>query len=172
MIKAYLAGPDVFYSDAKDRGKKMVEMCLGMGVEAHFPLDNEIDLENLSKYDAAKKIFEANVETIKNCDVVLANLKSFRSPSADVGTVWECGFAKGLGKPVFGYTTSDTGYKSKVLQNCKHDGMLIEDFGLFDNLMVFFGCDNRQCIVGYSDLNALSKAIGSREFQELMRKYI
>lgn len=169
MIKAYLAGPDVFYTDAKERGRKMVAMCLECGVEAHFPLDNEINVDGLSKYELAKNIFEANVELIKKCDVVLANLKPFRGPSADVGTVWECGFAKGLGKPVFGYTSSDTTYKSKVLNNCKHDGMLIEDFGLFDNLMVIFGVEER--LVGYNDLNSLYRVIMSKPFQDLIEKY-
>jgi nucleoside 2-deoxyribosyltransferase len=65
----------------------------------------------------------------------------FRGPSADVGTVYEVGFMRALGRPVFGYATTEEPYASRVASFASSvrsdgDGMRIEPFGLFDNLML------------------------------------
>jgi nucleoside 2-deoxyribosyltransferase len=36
--------------------------------------------------------------------LLIANLTPFRGPSGDVGTAYELGFARALGRPVFAYT--------------------------------------------------------------------
>jgi nucleoside 2-deoxyribosyltransferase len=69
----------------------------------------------------------------------------------DVGTAFEMGFMRGLGKPVLGYsnavgnlvsrTVAHLGKKAVKRKGVKgviedHFGMAIEDFGLVDNLML------------------------------------
>ena len=103
QLSVYLAGPDVFYDDAEERGIAMVITCEAYGLRGHYPLDATIDISNLSKFDAGKAIYEANVELIKRSDVVLANLNNFRGYEPDSGTVWEVAFACALGKPVYAY---------------------------------------------------------------------
>lgn len=132
--KVYLAGPDVFKPNAKERGKILCEALARHDMEGLFPLDNEIDL-GPSKLENGKKIYEANRQMILNCDAVLANLVPFRGPSADVGTVWECAYAKGIGKIVVGYGMGDD-YKYNVIGKVPHDGMAVEDFGVWDNIML------------------------------------
>lgn len=79
---------------------------------------------------------------IHECDIVIANLSPFRGPEPDSGTVWEVGFAQGLGKKVLAYSTDMRTLKEKTqailnLGDASRDtsGMAIEDFGLTHNLM-------------------------------------
>lgn len=139
MKKIYFAGPDVFKPNAKEIGTDLKNLVKEYGFEGHYPLDNEVIESN--KHILGCMIYNINVNMIKSCDIVLANLEPFRGPSADCGTVWECAFAKGLGKKVFGYNTSLTSYKSKVLNKLPHDGMLIEDFNTWDNIMLVHSLD-------------------------------
>lgn len=62
----YLAGFDVFAPDAKERGKKMQELCAKMGYTGLYPLDNEAD--------TAAEIFAGNCALIDCADAVIANL--------------------------------------------------------------------------------------------------
>lgn len=146
MFKVYLAGPDVFKPDAKDIGKRLVSLVSHWDMEGLYPLDNEIDLSGNKAADG-RKIAYANMNMIHQCDAVLANLVPFRGPSADIGTVWECAYAKGLGKTVWGYNSSLISqghvkeYKDKVLGKVPHDGMIVEDFGTWDNIMLVYGID-------------------------------
>ena len=93
------------------------------------------------------------------CVAGLANVTPFRGVSADVGSVYEMGFMRGLGRPVFGYTHDPRPYRDRVAAECRYqlrrrpcgvqedaDGMAVEDFQLHDNLMlagglVVCGCD-------------------------------
>jgi nucleoside 2-deoxyribosyltransferase len=139
MKKVYLAGPDVFKPRAKMIGETLKRALARHNLEGLFPLDNEIDLVD-SPYENGKKIALANMDMIRSCDAVLANLKPFRGPSADVGTVWECAFAKGLGKIVVGYEY-EIEYKHNVIGKVPHDGMAVEDFNVWDNIMLVHGLD-------------------------------
>jgi len=84
-----------------------------------------------------------NEAHIRRCGAVIANLTPFRGPSADAGTVYEIGFARALGRPVFGYanvaerfTERTRAFTASNEGACDADGLLIEQFGLFDNLMI------------------------------------
>jgi len=86
---------------------------------------------------------------IKSCDLVIANITPFRGPSADVGTVYEMGFAHALGKKVFAYTNCAESFTQRTIKTfgsgLKRDldgklrdehGMFVEEVELVDNLMV------------------------------------
>ncbi len=47
-------------------------------------------------------LFQANIDGIQRCDVVVAVLDG---PDADSGTAWECGYAHKLKRPVVGIRT-------------------------------------------------------------------
>jgi len=141
MKKIYLAGPDVFRANAKDFGEKLKEILKTNGLEGLFPLDNEI--QGSSSEDTAGKIRNANIKMIEGCDGVIANLSSFRGPEPDSGTVWEVGYAQGLGKPVVGYCPDKRTLHAKTTSMLNlpddaeydADGLIIENFGLTHNLM-------------------------------------
>jgi len=147
--KIYLAGPDVFLPNAGSVAEAKLKLCESYGFTGVSPLDNEIDVSVLSKREAALRISKANEETIRGCQLLIANLTPFRGPSADVGTAYEMGFARALGIPVFAYTNSEgtllerlrrqPGFGVSARGSGKFEDiycMAIENFDLTDNLML------------------------------------
>ena len=136
---AYLAGPDVFFPNAKAEGKRKCDILLRHGIQGHFPLDNEIPESG----EMAHEIFLANVALINRSNLVIANIVPFRGPSLDPGTAWEIGYAYARGIPVICYGSTAT-----YLRRCRdlglegsiagfdQEGMLIEDFDEQENLMI------------------------------------
>ena len=100
MKKIYIAGFDVFEQNSIQIGKEYVNLCKTYGFEGLYPLDNVVNF-NQEKRKIAQDIYKANVNLIHKCDIVIANLNSFRGKEADSGTVWECGYATALGKKVY-----------------------------------------------------------------------
>lgn len=142
--KIYLAGPEVFDKEAIKIGEDSVELCSKYGFEGMYPLDNVVNF-NQPKEKISLDIFEANEQMIRDCDIVIANLSQWRGKEPDSGTVWECGFAYGLGKTVYCYLDSDKEYidtfsdSEKIEENGFHydlNGKMIEDFGGHLNLML------------------------------------
>ena len=143
-MKIYLAGPDVFKIDAIEYGKKLVELCKANGFEGLYLLDNTIANFQNNK-ETANKIFHANVDMIKDCDIILANMDNFRGPSMDAGTAWEMGMAFALNKKVISYNCSDLTLKQKTtLEHIDESPKypIVDDFGLTDNLMLTECCSD------------------------------
>jgi nucleoside 2-deoxyribosyltransferase len=143
-MRVYLAGPDVFLPDAAKRAEAKKALLVAAGHTPLFPLDAVLDVEfeNDPKPLIAEAIFASNTAMIEAADAILANLTPFRGPSADAGTVWEIGYARGLGKPVFGYSNVGASFAARVRAHlvAAPDGLDIEDFDLpSDNLMIHFG---------------------------------
>lgn len=143
MLKIYLAGPDVFETDAVEQGKQLKYLCQQYGFEGLFPLDNEITAGD-TPYETAKTIREANIKLIEECDIVMANLNPFRGLEPDSGTVYEVGYAAALGKKVYAYASDlrpmiERIHEKQMLAEgaelCQ-EGKIIEDFGLSHNLMM------------------------------------
>jgi nucleoside 2-deoxyribosyltransferase len=143
MVKfIYLAGPDVFLPNAIEVGRRKVEICAGYGFEGLFPLDQDDSV----KQDAAA-IFAANCRLMDRADAGVFNLTPFRGPGSDGGTAFELGYMFSQGKPVFGYANSSRHYVERVeaIQGSverndgrpiDRNGLLVEDFDLYDNLML------------------------------------
>ena len=147
--RVYLAGPDVFLPDAVARAKALKAICARHGLVGISPLDALADEPAAwAALPEAARIHRRNEAHISSCDALIANLTPFRGPSADVGTVFELGFMRALGRPVFGYGTTATPFLARSLAflgstATARDGlwvdgadMLVEAFGLFDNLML------------------------------------
>ena len=144
-MKVYLAGPDVFLPDAADRADAMRRICREHGLTAISPLDPAPDESAAESAADPHAIARRNEAHIRRSDAVLANLTPFRGPGADPGTVYEVGFARALGRPVFGYATVALDHAARVRalpgssQTRNACGLAIEDFGLFENLMIDCG---------------------------------
>ncbi len=152
--RVYLAGPEVFLSNAKEIGEQKKALCKKYGFEGVFPIDVEVDAAGKSPREVGFCISDVNEDLIKSCQIVIANLTPFRGPSADVGTVYEMGFAHALGKLVLAYTNVAVSFTERTVGvlNGKverssdgmlrdEQGMFIEENGLVDNLMID-GCIN------------------------------
>ena len=144
-MKLYLAGPEVFLDDAREIGRRKVALCARHGFTGLFPLDGEIALDGADGV-SAPAIFAANLDMMRSADAVLANLTPFRGISADPGTAFELGFAFALGKPVAAYSNHPGELKHRARaaigpapegpESLMADGLHVEDFGHFDNLML------------------------------------
>jgi nucleoside 2-deoxyribosyltransferase len=137
VLRVYLAGPDVFLPDAEQCAERKDDLPDQPAAWADLPEWQRIALRN-----------ELHM---RSADALIANLTPFRGPSADVGTAYELGFMRALGRPVFGYSTTAVPFtqRSRDFAAARGgavagaggawrdaDGMLIEQFGLTDNLML------------------------------------
>jgi nucleoside 2-deoxyribosyltransferase len=154
-MRAYLAGPDIFLPDANQFVERKKSICAYHGLVGISPLDHPSDEPpDWTALPDWRRIAARNEALIRSCALMIANLTPFRGPSADVGTVYEVGFMRALGRPVFGYATTATPFTHRTLDfAAAHggattntdgfrrdaDGMLIEQFGLFDNLTIEAG---------------------------------
>lgn len=149
MKRIYLAGPDVFFANAAALGEHKKILCTKYGFIGLFPLDGEVAAQSSARATGLV-ISTANEALIQQCDLVIANLTPFRGPSADVGTVYELGLARGLGKKIHGYSNNSLPYTQRVFNHSgsgliseqkagklhDKDGLKIEEFELTDNLMI------------------------------------
>ncbi len=138
----YLAGPDVFLQNALDVAERKKKICREFGFEGLFPIDQDESPE----VDAGK-IFQANRRLMIRADIGVFNLTPFRGSGADCGTAFELGFMFSMGKPVHAYIGTELVYHKRVAELegpleekggdlLDRSGLLVENFGLYDNLML------------------------------------
>ena len=146
--RVYLAGPDVFLPDPLVHAAAQKGVCAAAGLTGVSPLD-DLPLEPAAwaARPEPHRLALRNEAHIRSCAAILANITPFRGPSADPGTVYEIGFGRALGLPVFGYTYVPGNYATRVPVRpgapalSDADGLSIEDFGLAENLMVICGIE-------------------------------
>jgi nucleoside 2-deoxyribosyltransferase len=139
LVKIYLAGPDVFLPDPLAIAEAKRKICSKYGFVGMFPLDNTLDLSNLSPFESGVKIYQSNTSLMDNCDLIVANMTPFRGPSMDVGTAFELGYMAAKGKPIFAYTNDNRLYSDRLTHSTPdldENGMSIEPFQMHDNLML------------------------------------
>jgi nucleoside 2-deoxyribosyltransferase len=142
VLRAYLAGPEVFLPNARPHALRKIDICARYGIEGRTPLNQDIERRaEMSDEEFAFAIFRKDIAMMEACDIVIANLTPFRGPSADSGTLVELGWFLGRGRPVFGYSNSATPFlhRSRAHVEVLPDGLqgiVVEDFGLPDNLMI------------------------------------
>ena len=161
-IHAYLAGPDVFFPDAREIAHQRISYLAALGVIGHFPLDNEAPEDALKDpASAIRAIGDANERMMLGCcrdgraGLMLLNMTPFHGPSMDVGTAFEAGFMSALSYRanviIIGYTSDERSFEDRVVEEIhggwsriSHkngvphgpDGTMIEAFGGADNLMI------------------------------------
>lgn len=148
--RIYLAGPEVFLRDAAELYEEKKAICREHGFDSYSPLDEMPAFETMPKVEAGLSISQANESKMRACDILIANLTPFRSPSADVGTAYELGFMRALGRPVLGYANVEKKFHHRTIEFLQgrvqpredteiiedQAGMLLEDFDMVDNLML------------------------------------
>lgn len=150
-MRIYLAGPEVFLADggaAVGAAKKAI--CAAHGLFGVLPVEEGGPPPAATAGDPGWcRIYRGNEDLIRGCDALIANLTPFRGASADPGTVFELGFMRGLGRPVFGYANAAARFGPRTLAALgaaarrrpdgsweDAEGMAVEEFGLHDNLML------------------------------------
>ncbi len=145
-LRIYLAGPEVFFPNPVEQGEIKKNLCTEFGLEGVYPLDNIIaDASDLTPAELARRISGGNERLMRSCDLIIANCTPFRGVSMDVGTAYEIGFMRALGKPVLGYANTMSDYAARVRDaapfsmstwDSESHAASIEDFGLTENLMI------------------------------------
>ena len=151
--RVYLAGPDVFLPNAVAWGQRKKTICAQYGLTGVTPLDKIArEPDCWASLQPWQVIGRRNEVHIRSSDAMIANITPFRGPSADVGTVFEIGFMRALGRPIFAYATVATPFTERTLASIvggvttrpdgetrDADDMQVERFGRFDNLMIDAG---------------------------------
>lgn len=149
-VRVYLAGPEVFLANAGEIGLRKRAICKRYGLIGIFPADEEEPSSpTMTLPERGLAISRAMERVMRTCDAMVVNLTPFRGPSADVGSAYEMGFMRALGRPIFAYTNDDRPFFDRVVEFCSgivrerptsmhedDDGMAIERFMLRDNLML------------------------------------
>lgn len=151
--RVYLAGPEVFLANGRAIGAHKRAICARYGLCGIFPGDAEpLRDPAMAPQACALSISQAMEAAMRSCDAMIVNLTPFRGVSADVGSVYEMGFMRGLGRPVFGYSNDPRMYLDRVAaahdntllrrpsgEHEDADGMSVENFQQHDNLMLAGG---------------------------------
>ena len=154
--KVYLAGPEVFLPNATEYAEKQCQLCYKYNFVPLHPMDNTVDLGK-KDYETATRIYQANVNQIHECNIIIANCNPFRSMCVmDDGTAYELGFGNALGKISYGYitkkelltdrTTRDYPTQLDIISNLHIDkeGYAVTDaFDTSINLMMQCGMSKR-----------------------------
>jgi nucleoside 2-deoxyribosyltransferase len=140
-LSVYLAGPEVFFPDVAEVAERLKALCAAHGLTGLFPTDAERPTE--AGVTLARAIYLGNVALIDRSDAVVADISPFRGAGMDPGTAWEIGYAIARGLPVFAYSHDRRPYADRVGPTghgprgpVDADGLLVEDFGLVENLMI------------------------------------
>jgi nucleoside 2-deoxyribosyltransferase len=176
--RVYLAGPEVFLTDAKEVGERKKALCRKYGFDGVYSLDVEADTAGKTPREIGLCISDINERLIKSCQILIANITPFRGPSADVGTCFEMGFAHALGEKVFAYTNVALPFAERTINALNNQvkrcpdgklrdaqGMFIEEVDLTDNLMID-GCvhaSSRLLVVEQAPANQLFTYLGGFE---------
>lgn len=146
-LKIYLAGPDVFLDDAKERLDAKVRLCKLYGAIGISPMDTTYAAQENPSERTSRRIFQGNMDLIRSSDIIIADCNPFRgSPMVDDGTAFElaCGYI--LNKGLYGYADdlSSTEERLKILGGILRDGKVYdargyaaEPFGNPMNLMLY-----------------------------------
>lgn len=87
-MKVYFASP-WFNPDQAEREERVKGRLRELGFDVWSPKENS-SLSPITDPVIREKIFSANVEHIKSCDIIFAI-----TDGKDMGTIWEAGFANG-----------------------------------------------------------------------------
>jgi nucleoside 2-deoxyribosyltransferase len=183
-MRVYLAGADVFLPDAVRRAEALKAVCAQHGLSGVSPLDPLADEPAAwAALPEARRIALRNEAHIAGAAALIANLTPFRGPSADVGTAFEAGFMRALGRPVFGWSNTARGFTERTRDFLgssavaepggawrDSEGLLVEAFGLSENLMIDAGvlasggrlfCDEVAPHARWADLATFERCIAA-----------
>ena len=181
MPKAvYLAGPEVFLANAREILDLKIRLTREAGLVPIAPGDLEFPKTD-SVWQLGLAISRIDEELMNRSDAIIANLTPFRGIAADTGTCFELGYMCAQGKAAYAYTNvaADHGERTRALFNGEWhsdanglprgpDGMLIEDMGFVDNLMMHGGVVNRGGSVVVGNAPAGSEFTEMTAFREVL----
>jgi nucleoside 2-deoxyribosyltransferase len=177
----YLAGPEVFLANAREVLDAKIALTREAGLIPVSPGDLEFPHTD-TKWELGLAISAIDEKLMHSADAIIANLTPFRGIAADTGTCFELGFMCAQGKPAFAYTNvrADHGERTKAHyaglwsvdatgRARGPDGLMIEDMGFVDNLMMHGGVLNRGGVVVVGDAPKGAELTDLTAFKEVLK---
>ena len=140
--RVYLAGPDLFFSDAERRYAALKSLCADHGLVGVAPTDGAPSVDPIP--NGAILLYRHDIALLESCHAVLANITPLSALEPDSGTAYEIGYAAAIGLPVATYCLDGLDTRQRALRagglinaaGRDSNGSLVEDFGLHANLML------------------------------------
>ena len=113
LIEKFLTKNQTKYLKIFEREERMIEHLRGLGLRVFSPKEN-CHLNAKASQDSREQVFKENCEAIKSSRCVFAV-----TDGKDMGTIWEAGYAYGIGKPVvyFAETVGDNQFNLMLAQS-------------------------------------------------------
>lgn len=179
--KLYLAGPDVFLPDANKVGAAKKAICSEHGLVGVFPSDHVVLAPDMGPREQGRAIAAVMERLMADCEAMIVNLTPFHGPSMDVGSAFEVGFMRALGRPIFAYSNVSARFPERIGaffggriapradgRLADPYGMEVENFDLVDNLMIdggiiasggFIVCEDAREAERYTSLSAFRRCV-------------
>lgn len=109
MKKIFIASP-FFSLGERDYIQRIDKICTDNGFKTFQALRNV----GLVSENSLEDCFQSDVENLKQCDFVVANLDGI---DVDSGTAWELGYAYCIGKPIIGIREDFRMYRTFIPVN-------------------------------------------------------
>lgn len=95
-MNIYLASP-FFSNEQIEREERIKKHLRNLGLNVFSPKEESLITKESTIFDR-EQTFLSNIKHIQDCDIVFAI-----TDTKDTGTIWECGYAYGINKPVVFY---------------------------------------------------------------------
>ena len=117
--RVYLAGPDVFLANARDIGARKRAICERHGLVGVFPGDEDDPCDPALPPAEQWSCHQPRHGT-RHAGVRCHDRQPypFRGPSADVGSAYEMGFMRALGRPIFAYSNDGRSFLDRIASFC------------------------------------------------------
>lgn len=129
MYDIYLAAP-LWTAEQKKRILSLAESFRQEGYSVFVPMEHEIDNAwDMPQNEWSKKVFDADIEAIRNSTAVVAIYNGLYS---DSGTAFEIGYAHALGKDIYIMPYLETNEISLMIKNAVKNPKLFDEIGVIE----------------------------------------
>lgn len=129
MYDVYLAAP-LWTPKQKERITSLAEVLRREGYSVFVPMEHEIDNAwDMPQHEWSRKVFEADIEAIRNSAAVVAIYNGLYS---DSGTAFEIGYAHALGKDIYIMPCLETNEVSLMIKNVAKNPGLFDEVGVIE----------------------------------------
>lgn len=129
MYDVYLAAP-LWTAEQKERITSLAEVLRREGYSVFVPMEHEIeDAWDMPQHEWSKKVFDTDIEAIRNSAAVVAIYNGLYS---DSGTAFEIGYAYALGKDIYIMPYLETKEVSLMIKNAVKNPGLFDEVGVIE----------------------------------------
>jgi nucleoside 2-deoxyribosyltransferase len=129
--RIYVAGP-LFNTHERQYLMQITEQLEAMGYRCFLPHRDVGLVGDLAHFSNRQRIFQADMDALDDCDIVVALLTG---ADHDSGTCGEIGYAYAKGKPCIGITDDLRGINNLIWGLCGEGSYIVDDIDALANLL-------------------------------------